>query len=406
MLFLSFGRIEVMADEHWPAQVLPSERYVTQDEATGAELVFATRSEADDINAYFHQRSWFPDESVLFFVSNRTGRNEVFGYIEKTGELIRLQRNGDGSPSQFTAGIMDNALYFVRDKKACEWRLQISLSSDPASQPSKVEVEERCFADLPPDAGGIIGVSESCDGQAVVTGFNSSGPRANRVVWIDKKSGVMKEIMAVDYPISHIQCSWETPGLICFARSYSDPHGDRVSTLAPGEIRSRIHCADLSDREPWPIYPQELGELVTHECWWVRDQITFCSGQRSNGDAEESHVKVYDPRIDRTYIIGAGSWWEGCTPEAAAKVNYWHAAGSPDGRFVAGDNWHGIVALFNAKTARTRILTQGHRIYGKGAHPHAGWSPSSEKLVFASNRFGNPDVCIVKAPEAWRENEW
>ncbi|MBN2327944.1 MAG: PD40 domain-containing protein [Candidatus Omnitrophica bacterium] len=394
--------LHVCADQRREAQVLPSER-VQMEESNGAVLHFITRSNANDANAYFHQRSWLPDESMLFFWSDRTGRREVFGYLEKTGEIVQLQQEGDSHIQQFTAGMHENALYFARDKNVWEWSIDIDFSHSP----TRIFVEERCIAEFPQDAGdAMLGINESCGGKGIVVGFNSRGPHANRVIWIDKTSGESREIMAVDYPISHIQCSWKTPGLISFARGYEGSQGDRATNLSEGELRARIHWADLTDREPWPIYPQIEGELVTHECWWVNDQMTFCSGQYHDGAAEQSHVKVYDPRLDRTYIIGPGSWWEGGTPEQVSRVNYWHAAGSPDGRFAAADNWHGIITLFSAKTSRHRILTQDHRTYGRGAHPHVGWSPSSSKLVFASNRYGNPDVCILFLPESWLENSW
>ncbi len=386
------------ASERWSADVLPIEWKEIQDETSGAKLIFVTSSESSDINAYFHQRSWLPDESVLFFQSDRTGRNEIWGCLEKTGELIRFQHDGDGAISHFTAAIKDNALYFLRDKKLLEWHLNVNGSA--------VEVVERCIASLPPDAESTLGISESSCGKGIVVGFKSTGPHANRVIWIDKHSGENKEICAVDYNITHIQCSWETPGLVSFAREYPGEGGDWAQNVKEGDIRARIHWADLSDREPWPIYPQENGELVTHECWWTGDRMTFCSGQFKNGDAEQGHVKVYDPRLDFTYIIGPGSWWDGGEPKDVSKVNYWHASGSPDGRFVAGDNWHGIISLFSAKTARTRILTQNHRTYGKGAHLHVGWGPSSTKVVFTSNRFGNPDVCVAVLPKGWTDNSW
>ena len=407
LIYYSAGLVEVNAVEQWAAEVMPSERFITQDETSGAKLIFVTRSEASDVNAYFHQRSWFPDESVLFFFSNRTGRNEVFGYLEATGELIRLQRDGDEHIYNFTAGLLDNVLYFVRDKKVYQWRLKISVSSNPEKQRSKIQVSELLVADFPPDAGDqMLGISESCCGEGIVVAFNSTGPHANRVVWIDKNIAQAIEIAAVDYPITHIQCSWKTPGLVSFAREYPGEESDRAENIPDDEIRARIHLADLSDRHPWPVYPQLNGELVTHESWWVHDQIIFCSGENNQGDSVEAHVKVYDPRINRTYIIGPGSWWDGCTPEEVAKVNYWHSSGSPDGRFAAGDNWHGRIALFSAKTARTRILTTGHRTYGKGAHPHVGWSPSSSKLLLASNRFGNIDVCIAVMPDEWLNKNW
>jgi len=100
-------------------------------------------------------------------------------------------------------------------------------------------------------------------------------------------------------------------------------------------------------------------------------------------------------------IIGAGAWLPGIEAKELSKVNWWHASGSPDGRWVAGDNWHGIIALFDAKTTEKRILTSGHRTYGHGAHPHVGWDLFGKSVEFTSNKFGNPDVCIGMIPKNW-----
>ena len=50
-----------------------------------------------------------------------------------------------------------------------------------------------------------------------------------------------------------------------------------------------------------------------------------------------------------------------------------------------------------------RLLTSDHRIYGSGAHPHAGWDLYGESVEFTSNKLGNPDVCIVSIPIARKQ---
>ena len=80
-----------------------------------------------------------------------------------------------------------------------------------------------------------------------------------------------------------------------------------------------------------PAFYLVPGELVTHECWWVNDQITFIGGHRK----EEGHVKVLDLKTNEIRIVGAGAWLENIEARDLAKVNWWHASGSPDGRWVA-----------------------------------------------------------------------
>ena len=113
-------------------------------------------------------------------------------------------------------------------------------------------------------------------------------------------------------------------------------------------------------------------------------------------------MKVLNITTGEVRIIGAGAWWPDGTPEQISKLNWWHAAGSDDGAGVVADNWHGDIMLFDAHTTRPRLLTGGHRTYGKGEHPHVGWDRKGEQVVFTSHRLGNPNVCVATIPAAWR----
>jgi hypothetical protein len=164
----------------------------------------------------------------------------------------------------------------------------------------------------------------------------------------------------------------------------------------------RLWVVDIRDRRPWCPYPQQPDELVTHEFWWVDDLLGFCGGLHPK-PTEDSHVKLLDLRAGTVRIIGEGSWWPGAAPRELAKRNWWHASGSPDGRWIAADNWHGDIMLFEGATGRPRLLTSGHRTYGQGEHPEVGWDRRGEQIVFASHRRGQVTVCVATLPRAWRE---
>ncbi|OHB76931.1 MAG: hypothetical protein A2W31_10380 [Planctomycetes bacterium RBG_16_64_10] len=159
---------------------------------------------------------------------------------------------------------------------------------------------------------------------------------------------------------------------------------------------------DIRDGVPRNVYHEQPGELVTHESWWVDDQILFCGGTHPK-PTEDSHVKVLNLTTGIVRIVGAGSWWPGATPAELAKHNWWHAAGSADGRWVAADNWHGDIMLFEGRTTRPRLLTTGHRTYAGGEHPHVGWDRAGKAVVFASHKLGNVDVCVAQIPDTWQK---
>ncbi len=196
--------------------------------------------------------------------------------------------------------------------------------------------------------------------------------------------------------IQHIQFSHQRTDLLSYAVGYGSDTAP-LDTLEPAH--ARIWFLNINIKVAVPAFYQKPGELVTHECWWVHDQMTFIGGHLPG----EAHVKVLDLKTNEIKIIGAGAWWEGASESDLARVNWWHASGSPDGKWIAADNWHGTISIFNAKTTEKKILTTGHRVYGGGAHPHVGWDLAGRSVVFGSNRHGNPDVCIGYLPENWHQ---
>jgi len=387
----------VRAERSWACQVLPAEREVTTDEVSGVTVIFVTTNEADDLNFYFHERSWLPDGSLLIFTSQRTGRAEPFGYVEETGELVRLCPESESAGSAFTAARYTNNLYLVRDGAVYDWAINVVPGTGDGD--TKVTVGERKICDLPSGIRLRSALNDNATGRYLSLGFNRDGSETDEIIAIEKATGKIVTVAKVEGDISHVQFSWTNPEMVMFARY--NPGGDRAPLTDKESGLDRRQCrfwfADFSDRPPWPGHWQRPGELVTHECWWVDNLVTFCGGYR----VEESHVKVLDLRTGVIRIIGAGSWWADGTPFELSKRNWWHAAGDPRGRWVAADNWHGDIVLFDARTTEERLVTQGHRTYGGGAHPHVGWAPSGDRVVFASNKRGNADVCIAIIPQEW-----
>ncbi len=236
------------------------------------------------------------------------------------------------------------------------------------------------------------GLSENSDATLVCFGYDIGEHHYLAVA--DIKTGETRVVAEPVIPPGHLQFSWNRPDVLSFNGRY----GSDTAPLDPNEpAHSRIWYVNINIGIPLPAFYQKPGELATHECWWVNDQMTFIGGHRP----EEAHVKVIDLKTGDIRVIGAGAWWEGGNEKEVSKVNWWHSAGSPDGKWVVADNWHGVIALFNAKTTEMHILTDEHRTYGGGAHPHVGWDLYGKSVEFTTNKFGNPDVVIAQIPEEW-----
>lgn len=372
----------------YPLEVLPAEHKIIQDEDSGATLTFLTTNPADDTNLYFHERSWTADNSIIIFNSNRE-RGGLMGYIVATGELMRIvSPEGKNLTRATAASHRSTSAYALKGRDV----VRVDLSIDTSTQPTTVTAAAKTLCTLP-ELEGPCSLNENSDGTYLSIGGNHikhmDGPG---ILKINATTGKVHDVLRIPDHLEyqhHVQWSRGNPHLMSFAS-------------APP---NRLQVIDTRSGKLWSPYTQREGELATHECWWGSDHIVFYGGTHPE-PLLDSHCKVINVHTGVVCIIGAGAWWEGGTPEELTKENWWHGNGSDDGRWVVGDNWHGDIALFEAKTTRKHILTTGHRTYGGGQHPHVSFDRVGKQVIFASNKLGDVNVCIATIPEAWQtENQ-
>ena len=390
--FLVFGGLCGWS-QSWDCEILPAEQKVEIDPESGARVVFVTSSPAADTNFYFHERCFLWNNRLMLFVSDRFGRGEMMGYLLDTGELVRFMRPEDPGIGGRVASIKGERIYVVKEGGLCEWKLDISLEPK-----SSVRVTERRLAALPEGAHQRSSLDENCDGSLLTFAYELGGD--HYIGFCDTATGEMLPAAKLPFKLDHLQFHRHRPDVVSISRTY-ETGGDWAPKEPVDPYRARIWTMHVGTREPVPAFYQVPGELVTHECWWVNDQMTFIGGAHHESDREDGVVKVLDFKTGEIRIIGSGAWVDGAPGAELAKVNWWHASGSPDGQWVVADNWSGIVALFNGKTTEKKILSSNHRVYGGGSHLHAGWDLEGKHVEITSNRFGNPDVCIIDVPENW-----
>ena len=375
----------------WDCELLPPEHKVEVDDHSGATIIFATTHPASDTNFYFHDRCFLWDNRLMLFNSDRFGRTEIMGYLLDTGELVRLNKAEDAAAGGAVVSRKGDRIYVGRQGGIYEWKLSVSMQPKTA-----VSIAERKLTDIPEGAHLTSSADENCDGSLLAYSYEIDG--ADHIAFYDFSTGEVEPAAQLAFEMNHLQFHWNRPDLLSVSRGY----GSDVAPVDPDVPRhARIWFMNLDTRVPTPAFYQVPGEIATHECWWVNDQITFIGGHHHVGDREEGHVKVLNLKTGEIRIIGAGAWMDEATAVELARVNWWHAAGSPDGKWVAADNWHGIIALFNAKTTERKTLATGHRTYGGGQHPHVGWDLTGKQVEFTSNKRGNPDVCIAEIPRDW-----
>ncbi len=379
-LFVFLGCAVAANAAPYSLEVLPPEHERATDPRSGAELLYLTTDPADDVNLYFHERSWLADGSLIVFNSKRESGG-LMGYLTSTGELVRFH-SASGAFTSATAAEAGARIWAMRGAEV----LELTIAIDSSASPSKVTIDERLVCALPA-ANGYTALSESADGTRLalgITGLPDNGDPA--ILVIEIKTGQFRVLCRVgDEPGygGHVQWSRTDPYVLSFAGQFP-----------------RLQLVDIRDGQARSAYAQLENELVTHESWWVNGQMIFTGGLHPE-PTEDSHVKLLNPETGEVRVVGVGAWWPSGEDEAIAKQNHWHASGSPDGRWIASDNWHGDITLFEAETTRPRELTLGHRVYGGGAHPHVGWDRAGKQVIFTSYKRGDANVCIATIPEGW-----
>ena len=378
----------------WMCDVLPSEKSEEIDPQSGVKIIYATTHSANDSNFYFHERCFLWDNRLMLFNSDRFGRRDVMGYLLDTGELVRFTPPNDQSVGSCVASIKGDRIYLVKTNAIFEWKLYI------ANKPkTSVRIIERKVVGLPEKAQHRSSLDENCDGTLLTFAYQLGDDHF--IGFCDIASGILLPVAKLDFKPDHLQFHRHRPDIISMSRTY-ETGGDYAPLNPIDPRRARIWTMHIHTRQPIAAFYQVPGELATHECWWVNNQMTFLGGFHHEGNREEGTVKVIDFKTGEIRIIGSGAWVDNVPANQLSQANWWHAAGSPNGKCVVADNWHGTLALFNAKTTERKILTTGHRIYGsKGLHPHAGWDLKGEFVEFTSNKLGNPDVCLISIPKEW-----
>jgi oligogalacturonide lyase len=80
----------------------------------------------------------------------------------------------------------------------------------------------------------------------------------------------------------------------------------------------------------------------------------------------------------------------------------WHVHGSPDGRFVAGDDFSRSIYLIDRRTREMIMLSTGHKMTAAD-HPHPTFSDDGTKIEIQSAMLSQDNrslnICIIHVPD-------
>ncbi|MGA1237694.1 MAG: hypothetical protein ACO34E_12610 [Limisphaerales bacterium] len=240
----------------WKCTILPSEHTLSSDPASGARLIRVTSHNAADSNLYFHQRCFLPNNKLMLFYSDRSGRNEIMGYLLETGELIRFNTSPQPASGSPVASRHANRIFVSRNNQIYRWDLTITTTPG-----TSVEVTETLLTSLPPGASQRSFIDENSNGTLLVYAYSLNDE--HYLGFCSTDTGSPLPPTKLDFKPDHIQFHRTRPDLVAFNRIY----GSDVAPKDPAAPRhARIWFLNTETRIPTPAFWQVPGEITTQEC--------------------------------------------------------------------------------------------------------------------------------------------
>lgn len=414
----------------------PSEKKVILDPVTGAELIFLTSTPQGDRKIYQTHNQWTSDGKWIIFRSERAG-NEALAVNEETGEMIQVSEGG--YMGMLCVARRSMKLYFMRSNniesdespvEVVEVDLDHLFSDCKKNDVKDQSVYQRICGTIPGEmgAGGDmtidggeewiwfrIGKEEA--GKHLPEGTElepNFGPRhmgagPGGIAGMNIQTGVITYVVSVPFQVGHIQSNPWTPGQIVFC----------WETGGKAPQRTWIVNSDGSGLRP--LYPEAPYEWVTHEAVITPDEVAFAiMGHRKIRIKEEpaSAGNYFSDPENPGQEAGWGNSGTREKPTGFGIVNintremiiagqvpygsgFWHVTGSPDGRYLAGDNFAREIWLIDRHTHEMKLLSAGHKRSAYD-HPHPTFKPDGTRIVIQSamlsedNRSMN--ICVIPVP--------
>lgn len=356
------------------------------DDQTGAQVLQLTDDPSINHSFFFLNSSFrpgHPDE--LGFVTHRGGTPQPCLFNRTTGISICLSEREGIQP--FSPAFSPDGRFLDYTTTGGEvWRLEVAT------------LEEQRLASL--DGAGLGECGPSPDGRFLVTACKR-GPRHGLfVIDIEARSGEV--VFERDLKIIHPQFHPGDPERIEFA-------GDPAPRLWLGwRDGSGVEC----------LYDNTEKEFIVHESFLgTRDIMIFA---------------VWPYRLGRLDL-------ERREIETITEINAWHMASSPDGSKIVSDTNHpdrGLLLIdpesgefkplcapdssnsgsqwekdqpagpevwASIRGAEGQTLSwmemKSDSVYGpQWTHPHPAFDETGERVVYTSDRSGNPQVYVVDCP--------
>lgn len=405
----------------------PSERKTVTDPLTGTELVFLTSRPDGDRRIYPTHAQWTADGTWVVYHAGITGR-EGMAVHETTGERVQVTEGARGGMLCLAGKSMK--LYHMRSATGRRGRgprevVEVDLAKllAPGFAKEDAATAVRVCGTIPEEigAGGDMALDGGEEWVWFKTGRDEAGrhlPEGTRlepafgprgmgagpggIAGMNLRTGELKHVVSVPFQVGHVQSNPWVPGEIVFCWETGGKAPQRTWTVRAdgGGLRK--------------LYPEEPFEWVTHEAViGPREVAIAILGHRpidGKGDTEgPGQHPGWGPAGTRAKPTGLGvvridtgeMHIAGQIPHGSG---FWHVTGSPDGRFLAGDNFAREIHMIHRGTHEMRLVSAGHKTSADD-HPHPTFKPDGTKIVIQSAMLSEDDrsmnVCVIPVPADW-----
>jgi hypothetical protein len=357
----------------------PPECEAFEDDQTGARVTRLTSAPCTNHPLYYLANSFTPDSRSLVFVSDRTGKMDLYRVGLEDGEIRRLTDLEGVQP--FSGNVVDQDVYFT--------------VGGQLHRLSLVDGSDRILAER--TGCGLGEVTVSSDRQWAATLITQGGSAGLLIARTDASGStvILDGVRALYHPQFHPT----DPDRLIYS---ADPPDPRLWTVR--RDGSDDHCFYANTSDEWFVHETFLGKTdeVIVVSWHqglfrvglytgqIRTVATFSAWHiSSNSGGSQVVCDTHLPDIGLCLIDPqTGAYQPLCYPKASNKGTQWRnplplqADGNAPG-------WATMTETVSLESA-----------YGpQWTHPHPSFSPDDRLVSFTSDATGSPQVYVVEIPE-------